>query len=146
MSLNVRLLLWAVVAQALLTLVLCVWMALRRGADFKAGLDPQAAALRDTKWSVKTQQVSNAFANQFELPVLFYVVCILFMLATRVNLVTVILAWLFVLFRIAHAVVHTGSNIVMRRGAIFGFGLIVLVGMWLWFAFSLAMATIFLMP
>jgi hypothetical protein len=44
-----------------------------------------------------------------------------------------VLAWIFVLSRLAHAYVHTTSNIVTKRGPLFGIGLFVLLIMWIIF-------------
>jgi hypothetical protein len=74
------------------------------------------------------------------LPVLFYVAAILFLMLGRVDLVAVVLAWIFVLSRIAHAWVHNTANIVMRRGAVYGIGILVLLLMWIWLAIRVAQA------
>jgi hypothetical protein len=137
-SLDARLIVWAIVVQAVLTLVLTFWMAIARGLDFKAGLDPQSVALREPKWSPYTVKISNAFANQFELPILFYVVAILFLIAVRADVVAAVLAWAFVICRIIHALVHTTSNVVRVRGPIFGLSAFALTAMWIWFIVKFA--------
>ena len=45
----------------------------------------------------------------------------------------VVLAWIFVLSRLAHAFVHTTSNRVMRRGSWYGIGALALIAAWLIF-------------
>jgi hypothetical protein len=45
----------------------------------------------------------------------------------------IVLAWIFVLSRLAHAWVHTTSNRISVRGPVFGLGLLVLLIMWLIF-------------
>ena len=79
---------------------------------------PSKIALREPNWPARTQQVGNCFANQFELPVLFYVLTILAIITRHADVVFVVLAWVFVLSRLAHAIVHTTSNRVMRRGSL----------------------------
>ncbi len=79
---------------------------------------------------MQTQKVSNAFQNQFELPVLFYVLVILALFTRKADLAFVVLSWVFVVTRCVHAAIHTGPNIVLRRGLAYGAGGIVLVGMW----------------
>ena len=49
------------------------------------------------------------------------------------DVIFVVLAWIFVLSRLAHAYVHTTSNIIMQRGPLFCIGLLVLLIMWLIF-------------
>jgi hypothetical protein len=47
--------------------------------------------------------------------------------------VFVVLAWVFVAFRLLHAYVHVTSNIPRLRGLLFGLGSIVLAVMWVTF-------------
>ena len=49
----------------------------------------------------------------------------------------VVLAWLFVLSRLAHSYIHLGSNYPPHRLYAFAAGLAVLGAMWLWFAVRL---------
>jgi hypothetical protein len=55
-------------------------------------------------------------------------------MATRqADLLFVVLAWIFVLSRLAHAFEHTTGNRVYRRGMIYGVGMLVLIIMWVIF-------------
>ena len=49
------------------------------------------------------------------------------------DLVFVVLAWIFVIARLAQAYVHTTSNRVMWRGSIYVVGALVLIAMWIFF-------------
>src|SRR5262249_46212942 len=110
--------------QVALTLGLIVWLATLRLRDFKTGAaDPKQVALGDPAWPAQTRRVGNAFANQFELPVLFYLLTILEIVTHHADHLFVALAWIFVASRLVHAFEFVTSNVVMRRGAIFGFGL-----------------------
>jgi hypothetical protein len=114
-----------------LTLVLLFWMAALRTGDFSSGaVQPDRIALRETNWPKRTTQVANAFTNQFELPVLFYVLTILEYVTHLAGIVFVVLAWVFVIFRILHAYVHVTSNIVRLRGSLYGVGALALAIMW----------------
>ena len=73
-------------------------------------------ALSREPWPEHEKKVSNAFDNQFQLPVLFYAVCGL-SLYFGVTWIEVVLAWLFVLARIAHAAVFAINNNVPGRFA-----------------------------
>lgn len=53
--------------------------------------------------------------NLFELPVLFYALCLYFYVTATAGTVEVFAAWLFLLFRIAHSAIHCTVNIVMAR-------------------------------
>ena len=67
-------------------------------------------ALREPNWPPRAQQFAYAFSNQFELPVLFYVLTILSIITHHADLVFVVLAWIFVLMRVLQAFVHVTSN------------------------------------
>jgi hypothetical protein len=117
-----------------LTLGLLLWLGWLRRNDLNSGaVKPSQVALREPNWTTHTQQVANCFANQFELPVLFYVLTILEIVTRHADLVFVLLAWVFVLSRLLHAFVHTTSNAVMRRGGWYGVGAIALLAMWIIF-------------
>jgi hypothetical protein len=96
----------------------------------RAGLvDLKAAALDNSAWPPDVLKVSNNIANQFQLPVLFHVVCIQFALAGTVEPVVVGIAWAFVASRIAHSVVHVTTNYVPLRMPIFAAGTLLLAGL-----------------
>ncbi len=94
----------------------------------------QDIALRQRPWQGRAQQVSHAFQNQFEIPVLFYVLVGLVRVTKKAELFFVVMEWLFVATRIARAHVHTTSNYVLLRGQFFIVGAIVLFLMWRLFA------------
>jgi hypothetical protein len=124
-----------------LTFVLLIWMAMRRRADVGNGtVAIPRIALGEANWPPATMQVSNSFNNQFQLPVLFYVLTILVIVTRHADLLFVVLAWVFVLLRIGHAAIHTTSNIVRLRGSIYGIGAIVLIVMWVIFALRIMLA------
>jgi hypothetical protein len=117
-----------------LTLCLLLWLAELRRRDFKSGtVRPSQIALREPNWPARTQQVAYSFSNQFELPVLFYVLTILEIITRHADLIFVVLAWIFVLMRFAQACVHTTSNVVLRRGSFYVVGAFVLIIMWVIF-------------
>lgn len=87
-------------------------------------------ALREPNWPPRAQQFAYAFGNQFELPVLFYVLTILALMTRQADLIFVVLAWVFVFFRVLQAFVHVTNNNVQYRGAFYGVGALVLVVMW----------------
>ena len=121
--------------QVALTLGLLLWLGVLRRDDVRSGaVHPSKIALREPNWPVRTQQVAYSFSNQFELPVLFYVLTILEIITRHADFVFVVLAWIFVLTRIGQAYVHTTSNVVLRRGTIYIVGALVLIAMWVIFA------------
>jgi len=96
--------------------------------------------LREPNWPVRATQFGYAFSNQFELPVLFYVLAILAIITHHADLLYVLLAWVFVVLRIMQAGVHVTSNNVRYRGGFYGAGAIVLVVMWLIFIVRIVLA------
>jgi hypothetical protein len=114
-----------------LTFVLLYWMAYQRTSALNAGeIEPRNVALREPNWPPRMAQVANAFQNQLELPLLFYVLTILALITRHADLVFVVLAWIFVASRLVHAYIHVTSNDVRRRGPVFGVGALVLTIMW----------------
>ena len=97
----------------------------------------QDIALRQTSWPGRVQQIGNCFENQFEIPVLFYVLVVLAIAAKKADLLFVVMEWLFVATRLAHAYVFTTSNYVPLRGQFFIVGTIILFLMWVIFAIQI---------
>jgi hypothetical protein len=87
-------------------------------------------ALSRDGWPERERKVSNAVDNQFQLPVLFFVACIVavFLGPTWFDLV---LAWAFVASRYAHAFIHVTDNHVIRRFWAYTVGLAILTLFWL---------------
>ena len=94
---------------------------------------PETVSLRQPNWPPRALQVGYSFQNQFEMPVLFYVLTILAIISKHADFLFVVMAWIFVLTRLAHAFVHCTSNNLRARGALFGIGALVLAIMWLIF-------------
>ena len=117
-----------------LTLGLFCWMAYHRVTLVRSGaVHPRDVALRQPNWPPHVLQVANAAHNQLEAPVLFYVLTILAIMTRHADFLFVVMAWIFVALRLAHAYVHVTSNRLSLRGGVFGLGLLVLMLMWLIF-------------
>src|SRR5947209_18160353 len=120
--------------QVLLTFTLLGILAVRRQRMFRnRELHPQDLAVRGAREPPPVAQVAGSFQNQFEIPVLFYVLVILALYTRKADLVFVIMSWIFVLARIAQAAIHVTSNVVHRRG--FAFGVSLLVPFMIWVIF-----------
>lgn len=92
-------------------------------------VDVARRALYKDAWPEEVQKYTNNLTNQFEAPVLFYVLCFVLWATMSVNVLALMLAWIFVASRYAHAYVHTGSNFVPVRKSIFMFGVAMLAGL-----------------
>lgn len=130
---------WPVLAQISLTLIMYIMLGMRKTKAVKAGeVNRQQAALNNQVWPEDVIKVSNNIANQFEAPVLFYVLCLTLYSMNAVGMTAVALAWLFALTRFAHAYVHIGSNYVPMRFRLFLIGCLVLIAMLVLVAWKLA--------
>jgi hypothetical protein len=83
------------------------------------------------------EQFGDCFSNQFELPLLFYVLIALALPLRHVDYVMVLLSWVFVVTRFAHAGIFVTSNNLQQRGGAWFAGVLVLFAMWLYFALSI---------
>jgi len=73
---------------------------------------------------------NRAMMNLLELPVLFYVVCLMFYVSNGVDATVMELAWVYVVFRLAQTLIHLTYNNVFHRLTVFGIGNFVLVSLW----------------
>lgn len=117
--------------QVALTFVLLFWMILLRLQAVRRGeVSPDQIALREPNWPRHVQQVSNAFHNSVEMPMLFYVVVLLALITRTLDVTLYVLMWMFVLSRILHAGVHVTSNRLAHRTPLFLVGAIALALIW----------------
>jgi len=118
-----------------LTFALLVWMGAVRFAAVRRGeVRVKDIALGQSNWPPRVQQISNCYHNQFQLPVLYYVLTILALFLRKADLLFVVMAWIFVLLRIVHAAIHVTSNHAGHRFQAFAAGALVLLLMWVVFA------------
>jgi hypothetical protein len=94
-------------------------------------------ALRQPNWPVRATQIGNCFSNQFEVPVLFYLLIALALPLRHTDLVIVLLSWVFVVTRFVHAGIFVTSNNVQQRGTVWFAGVLVLFIMWIYFALKI---------
>src|SRR4051812_38933755 len=76
----------------------------------------------------RAELIAQHFQNQFEMPILFLITCVVFISLDAVNAITVTIAWTFVISRGLHAWIHLGRNRVPRRAAAFGMGVFCVLG------------------
>jgi hypothetical protein len=132
---SVSSLLLPVFVQVALTFALMAWMWKHRMAALRERtVTYKDIALREPAWPPRATQIANCFHNQFELPVLFYAVVAFILITSTNSFVFVLLAWVFVLARLVHFYIHTGSNVVPQRFFAIVVSAIALFLMWLIFA------------
>lgn len=134
-------LLGAMLVQVALTLFLLGLLGRSRVRSAAAGeVKIRDVALSGDAWPNRIRQIANAFNNQFELPVLFYVAALLAIATSQVDDLVVVLAWVFVLLRLVHAYIHVTSNHVIRRFQVYVAGFVALAALWGWLGFGLLVA------
>jgi hypothetical protein len=121
-----------------LTFALLLWMAgARRGALVSGQTKIRDIALRQPNWPERATQIGNCFSNQFEIPVLFYILIAIALPLRHADLVIVLLSWVFVVTRFAHAGIFVSSNDLGQRSMAWFAGVLVLFVMWLYFALKI---------
>jgi hypothetical protein len=124
--------LFPTVALATLTFAVLLLIPVRR---FRAGMAGQVV-FDDFRYGESARvppEVSipnRNMMNLLELPLLFYVVCLLFYVTDRVNSTALALAWTYVALRIAHSAIHVTYNRVRDRLTAFAASNVVLVMLW----------------
>ena len=91
-------------------------------------------ALGERNWPTRITQIQNAYHNQFEMPVLFYVLVALALITRKADMLFVVMSWMFVVSRLVHAAIHTTTNKVSLRFMAFVVGVLILAVMWIIFA------------
>jgi len=110
-------------AQILLTIVVYGALAVAKAKAVHGGfVDLDRRALHEDAWPDSVRKINNNIRNQFEVPVLFYVLTIVLWQLNETGVVAQSLAWLFVISRFVHAYIHTGSNYVPARRRVFMVG------------------------
>ena len=121
-----------------LTFALLLWMATARGRAITGReTSLKDIAMGQPNWPTRTNQIGNCFSNQFEMPVLFYILIALALPLRHADFVIVLLSWVFVITRFAHAGIFTTSNNVQHRSLAWFAGVLVLFAMWLYFALKI---------
>lgn len=129
---------WPVIAQVALVFSIYLLMMRRRFGAVRSGTAKAKDYVIPTIEPAPSATVARNLINQFELPLLFYLVCVLLYLTAGAGPLAVIVAWLFVLSRLAHAYVHVTSNRLMVRQRLFTVGFVLNFVLWVLFAAHIA--------
>lgn len=104
---------------AMVALTFVVWVRMffmRIGQMKRERIHPQAVATSAQAVARLTDsRAADNFRNLFELPVLFYLALVVAALVGAVDATVLALAWLFVVLRVVHSVIHCSYNKVMHR-------------------------------
>ncbi|QUT03917.1 MAPEG family protein [Sphingobium phenoxybenzoativorans] len=127
----------------LVALVYAVWllMFVKRSGHMKANppakedLATGEAALR---YFSPVEMPANNLRNLFEMPVLYFALVPLLLITRHADHLQIFLAWIFVLLRVAHSVIHATRGPVMARFAVYALSCAILSAMWIGFAIDIA--------
>jgi hypothetical protein len=108
-----------VFVEVALVFILLGLMARSRMDALNTGVRARDIALSSDGFPARSRQISNCYTNQFEMPLLFIAAVILAIVVHHAGTLFVLVEWLFVIARVAHALVHTTSNNVAIRGPLF---------------------------
>jgi hypothetical protein len=75
-------------------------------------------------------KTTRCFNNQFEIPVIFYVACTLYISLGIESLVGIVFAWAFVVLRSVHAYIHLTYNHIIHRMSVFWAAFISVIALW----------------
>lgn len=92
-------------------------------SDFRFG--------ESSKVPERVQLVNRNYMNLLELPVLFYIVCVLAYVTHSVSMIALILAWIYVGLRVLHSCVHLSYNNILHRLYVFFASNVVLFALWI---------------
>ncbi len=90
--------------------------------DFKYGESPAVPP--------RVSIPNRNYMNLLELPMLFYVVCVLLYITAGASFPAVCVAWAYVALRVLHSIIHLSYNRVIHRLGVFALSNAALV--WLW--------------
>jgi hypothetical protein len=88
------------------------------------------ATMRDISQLLQNTRASDNFSNLFELPVLFYMLCIALVVTHAESTAYVTTAWIFMALRIAHSLIQVTYNRVSHRLICWLLSTLCLFGMW----------------
>ncbi|PJZ67668.1 hypothetical protein CH371_06605 [Leptospira wolffii] len=126
-------------AMALLTFLVVLQIPIRR---FYAGFYGKVTAddfkFGESKRVPPWVSIANRnYMNLLEIPMLFYLICILHFITGKGEPTELVWAWVYVILRFAHSTIHLTYNNVYHRLAAFAFSNFVLAGIWAYFFLEL---------
>jgi hypothetical protein len=119
---------------ALVGLTALVWVKLywdRIGEMRARGIDAQElATVRAAAGKLERPEAADNFRNLFEVPVLFYLLCVALVLTGGSTPGFVAAAWAYVALRSLHSLIHVTYNRVMHRFTVYVASTVLIFGMW----------------
>ncbi|MFC3726522.1 MAPEG family protein [Neoaquamicrobium sediminum] len=131
---------WPMIAHAALVFAIYVLLGLRRRQAVMTGNAKVSQFRENRDEPAESLFVRNALENQFELPLLFYAVCLALQASGAVGALTLGLAWVFAVSRYVHTFIHVTSNRIRYRQPAFTVGFLALIALWVLLAVDLLSA------
>lgn len=128
---------WPMIAQTALIYIVYFIVSQRRVAAVRSGTARAKDYLVPNVEPAASATAVRNLTNQFELPVLFYVVCLSLYIVNGADLIAVVFAWLFVASRAVHAAIHLTNNDLRYRRPTFILGFVVIGVLWVGLALHL---------
>lgn len=127
-------------AMALLTALVWVKLYADRLGEMRAnGIAPQQlASARAAAGQLEKTGAADNLRNLFEVPVLFYVLCIAIAATGGSTPALVAAAWAYVALRALHSLIHVTYNRVVHRFLVYVTSTLLLFGMWIAFFTTLS--------
>ena len=127
-----------VLAHVVLVFMLYIYLGIVKSRAVKAGsVDRKEVALNPKAWPGSVVKVLNNLDNQFESPVIFYIISVIYYLTNHVDSILVSIMSFYVLTRYMHAYIHLTSNYVPYRFKLFLVGVLILLVLTLWLVLKL---------
>lgn len=124
-------LIYPALAQIFWSFVVLVIMFRRRKKAFASReIGLADVAISTERYPDSARLAAANFSNQFETPVLFFALILIAIHVGATGYVMAVLAWAYVATRVAHTLVHTGTNSLKQRALIFAAGIACLFFMW----------------
>lgn len=127
-----------VLAHVVLIFMLYIYLGIVKSRAVKEGtIDRKKAALDPKAWPESVVKVINNLGNQFESPVIFYIISIIYYLTNNVDSLLISIMSVYVLTRYMHTYIHITSNFVPYRFRLFLVGVLILLALTIWLVLKL---------
>ena len=124
---------------ALVMLVTCLMLKERVNEMKVRKINPKKVATSTQMAQLlENTRAADNYKNLFEMPVLFYALCVALFATQLVSQGFLWAAWAYVALRVLHSFIHIGYNNVVQRFSVFGLSMGLLAGMWVMFVWQLA--------
>lgn len=136
---NSKLIFVPMMALVFWTFIIMLFMAYKRfSAGFAGRLKPGAFKVGESPEVPRDVRLANRnFINLFEMPVLFYALCLALYATHNVTETLLVLSWIYVLLRMAHSAIHVSYNKILHRFSVYAASSFVLLAMWIIFSVAL---------